>query len=336
MNKFIVAIAAFSIFSACGGDGTNPFDDEEEEEIVDPVPGRTMPPGTANPSPNSSIFRSEPTTGGQVGDGMAQDITYNAANDTFTVDNLAFDGDNIYALTTINKFGAFDVYEAAAQYTDPVNGSVINQFRHRLIYGISASKNTQFAIVRTGAYLGYGFGGFIYQRNNSVTLPTTGQAHYEGKTQGIRDFGNSGGLEFTTGDITIDIDFEDFNATNGLRGDAVRGRISNRRIYDTNGTDITATVLTRIETENNITLSAIPTATFVISPGVMDDNGEILGAMQSNYIDSQGNVKTFETGNYYAIVSGDDAGEIVGIFVLQSTIDPIGDVRETGGFIVYR
>ena len=345
MNKFTIAIAAFSVVSACGGDGTNPFTEPVEEVLPDPDDGtpiggdRTLPPGTASPTPDHSIFRSEPTTG-HDGDGMAEGISYNAEDDTFTVDNLAFDGDNIYARgdpdVRVGSLGPYAVYEAASQYTDTANGRVINQFTHRAIYGISSSANTQFAIVRTGAYFNYGFGGFIYQRNGKVTLPSSGQGVYSGTVAGMRDFGATGGLEFTTGDIQIAIDFEDFNAQTGLRGDAVRGQITNRRIYDINGADITDTVLTRIEDENEITLNAIPTATFVISPNAMDDNGEILGTIESYYVDSTNEVQNFETGNYYALVSGDNAEEIVGIIVLESSIDPIGDVRETGGFIVYR
>lgn len=339
MNKFIIAIAVFGVLSACGGDGTNPFDEETEEEEEDDGTGidgdRDLPPGTASPTPDDSIFRSEPTTG-HAGDGLADGISYNSTDDTFTVDNLPFDGDNTYARgTAVGSLGPYAVYEAASQYTDPTTGTVINQLSHRAIYGISTSTNTQFAIVRTGAYLDYGFGGFVYQRNNSVTLPTTGQAGYAGTVSGIRDFDGAGGLEYSTGDIQVAIDFEDFNEDTGLYG-GVRGEITNRRIYDINGTDITNTVLTRIEDENEITLTSIPTAHLLVSNGAMDENGEILGSMASYYTNSSGDVDTFETGNYYAIVSGDNAEEIVGIIVLETSIDPIGDVRETGGFIVYR
>ena len=183
----------------------------------------------------------------------------------------------------------------------------------------------------------YGFGGFIYQRENSVTLPTSGQAIYSGVMAGMRDFNGSTGLEYTTANVQIAIDFDDFNETTGGRGDAVRGRISDRVIYDINGNDITADVISRIEVDNNVTLGAYPVATFTIQPGVLDENGEILGTVQSFYTDSAGQTAIFEEGNYYAIVSGDDAEEIVGVVVLETTLDPAAtSVRETGGFIVYR
>jgi hypothetical protein len=352
MNKLILTIAVLSVLSACSGDGTNPFDDTTDEETTDDtgddttddtgddgtaIDGdRVLPPGSTSPTSDDSIFRSEPTTGNN-GDGQAEGISYNSTDDTFTVDNLAFDGDNVYARgASIGSLGPYSVYEADSQYPDSATGTPINQLSHRAIYGVSGSTNTQFAIVRTGAYAQYGFGGFIYQRNNGVTLPDSGQASYSGTVAGIRDFNETGGLEFTTGDITIDIDFDDFNETAGLRGDAVKGHITNRKIYDIDGVEITDTVLARIGVENNITLSAIPTANFVIGPGVMDDNGEILGTINSYYTNSSGENAIFESGNYYAIVAGDSAEEIVGIVVLESSVDAIGQVRETSGFVVYR
>ena len=128
-----------------------------------------------------------------------------------------------------------------------------------------------------------------------------------------------------------------FDETTGSRGDAVSGTITNRRIFDIAGADITSDVLTRIETSEGITLRSYPTATFKVGPGVMDDNGEILGEVNSYYTDGTGAIQEFETGNYYAIVSGNNAKRIVGVVVLENSVDPIADtVRDTSGFIVYR
>jgi len=136
--------------------------------------------------------------------------------------------------------------------------------------------------------------------------------------------------------VQIAIDFDDFNPTTGGRGDAVSGSLTNRTIYDTNGTDITNDVINRINTDNNLTLSSIPVATFNVGPGNLDDNGEIIGTLTSRYTDANGESQVYESGNYYAIVSGDNAEEIVGVVVLENTIDPVAStVRETGGFIVY-
>ncbi|MBK8440173.1 MAG: hypothetical protein IPL38_12055 [Rhodobacter sp.] len=58
------------------------------------------------------------------------------------------------------SLGPYQVYEAAAVVNDPLTLRPIPQFQHRLIAGVSTSGQTEFAIVRTGAYAGYGFGGF--------------------------------------------------------------------------------------------------------------------------------------------------------------------------------
>ncbi|MEL0436345.1 hypothetical protein [Phycobacter sp. K97] len=344
MNKITGAFIAALALSACGNG--NPFTEETTDSGADSgtdtgsgIDSNGRPPGTASPSASVAIFRREGTSTEDAyrGNGYATDISYNSTSDTFSVDNLAFDGDGTYARgTAVSSLGPFAVYEADAQYTDINDSEAINQFTHRAIYGVSTSGNTQFAIVRTGAYADYGFGGFIYQRDNAVTLPSSGQAQYNGALAGVRDFNGSGGIEYTTADVQIAIDFDDFNPTTGGRGDAVSGSLTNRTIYNTNGTDITNDVINRINTENNLTLSSIPVATFDVGPGNLDDNGEIIGTLRSRYTDANGDLQTYESGNYYAIVSGDNAEEIVGVVVLENTIDPAaGTVRETGGFIVY-
>lgn len=348
MKPYYVALAALLVLSACG-DGTNPFSDPvgddtggdtgDGTDTGTPIDSdRVVPPGTASPSPDVGIFRSEPTSTDDAyrGNGFAQGISYDATDDTFTVDNLGFDGDNTYARATpFGNLGPFAVYEADDIFPDSFDGEPITQFTHRAIYGVSTSGNTQFAIVRTGAYFDYGFGGFVYQRDNDVTLPTTGQAQFHGKLAGLRDYLGRGGLEYTTGDVEIAIDFDDFNDTTGTRGDAVRGYVTNRQIYDLNGTEITDDVIERFNDANSTTLTSVPSLVFNVGPGALDDNGEIIGTLASYYTTSGGDVETFETGNYYAIVSG-DADEIVGVIVIESDLDPTAaGVRETGGFIVY-
>lgn len=346
MKPYYVALAALLALSACGSGG-NPFDDTEETEDGDDTgdtgdaidSDRVVPPGTESPSAAVGIFRSEATSTEDpyTGNGYAQSISYDSENDTFSVDGLGFDGDNTYARSTpYGNLGPFAVYEGDQIYHDSYDDEVIAQFNHRAIYGVSDSGNTQFAIVRTGAYVGYGFGGFVYQRDNEVTLPTTGQAQFTGKMAGLRDYNGAGGLEYTTGDVEIAIDFDDFNDTTGTRGDAVRGYISNRQIYDLNGVEITDNVINRINEENDAALTAIPTLVFDVGPGALDDNGEIIGTLNSWYVNSSGEADIYESGNYYAIVSG-DAEEIVGVIVVENNIDPASSdsVRETGGFIVY-
>lgn len=340
----------------CGG-GDAPFGEDSGTDGGTGTGGGTgdgggivregLPPGTPSPSPNSRIVRSEPTEseGGKTGDGSATGIRYDGATDVFTVDGLAFDGGNRYArgenVSSLND--EFAVYEAFQQFPDSSNSDPINQFTHRAIYGVSRNLDaegnpaTQFAIVRTGAYIPYGFGGFVYQREGSVDLPSNGQAIFNGKSAGLRDYDGGGGLDYSTANVQIAIDFDGFNASSGVRGDAVRGTFSDRRVYDLSGADITDTIVSRINSKNDASIAGIPDARFEVGPGVIDPNGEIIGSVFSNFVDDNGRVREYEAGKYYAIMSGDDSNEIVGVLVTENTaeLDNV-TVRDTSGFIVYR
>ena len=328
----------------CGG--TAPFGEPEttedtsggtttEETITS---NRALPPGTASPQPDTTIFRKEPVS--DEGNGFATGIAYNAENDTFSVDNLPFDGgeDTPYIRgQAVSSFGDYAVYEAVNQYPDSLNGSPIGQFRHRAIYGVSRSGNTEFAIVRTGDYVNYGFGGFVYERNGTVTLPTSGQASYRGQGAGLRDYGGRGGLEYTSSDVEIAVDFDDFNADTGRYEGAVNGILTNRRIYGLNGDEITNDVLARINVSQDASLTAIPTAVFTVSTNALDSNGEITGTLSSRLINNSGVFVQFESGTYYGILSGDEAEELVGIIVTETSLDPNAtSVRDTTGFTIYR
>lgn len=305
---------------------------------------RTVPPGTASPTPARGIFRREPTSTENFGDGATQSITYNAQADSFTVQGLAFDGGNTYTRgTQVSSLGPYAVYEAASLYPDSVTNTAINQLTHRAVYGVSTSGDVGFAIVRTGAYVGYGFGGFIYQRNGSVTLPTTGQATYTGEYAGLRDFNGAGGLEYARGTMTVDIDFDAFTAQTGAARAGVKGSVVNREIYNAAGQNITRDILDALEAEHGLQYSALPAIIFEIGPDVMDSNGEIVGKVSNSLPTSTGSI-AFETGSYYAILSGDvtqgGADNIVGIIVTESTADERFNgsvtVRETGGFVLGR
>lgn len=331
--------------TACGGSSTtNPITgggagsgsvDSGDADTEDDNSGFnadiTPPPGTADPTPGNSITRTEPTADGQ-GDGFVTTVSYDGTADTFSVDNLAFDGVGAYArddeVPGNNAVFPFAVYESPAQTTDFLTGTQIPQFQHKAIYAVSASGQSKFAIVRTGGYLDYGFGGFLYQRDGAVTLPTEGQARFTGGYMGLRDFDGQSGLEYTVGEMLIDIDFSDFND-----GAAVRGGVTDRRIFDTAGNEITQDVLDAINTANGTSLTELPVIVIDVTNGAVTVNGEATGTVQSTVAGS-----TFEEGKYYAVISGTDASEVVGIVAVTSE-DPRTDgvtVRETGGFIVTR
>ncbi|MFC6638732.1 hypothetical protein GV827_02505 [Sulfitobacter sp. JBTF-M27] len=321
-----------------GNDATDP-DTGVEGDDGTITSDRTIPPGTASPSPDETIFRKEALDGAS-GNGFAEGVRYNSADDTFFVDNLPFDGstDAPYIRgVAVGSLGDYAVYEAVDQYPDSLNGSPINQFRHRAIYGVSQSGQTEFAIIRTGDYVGYGFGGFVYERNGTVNLPTTGQALYNGKGAGLRDYVNLGGLEYSTADVQIALDFDDFNADTGRYEGAVDGFLFNRRVFDLAGNEITNDIIGRLNEGNNASLTAIPTAVFTISTNALDGNGEIVGELTSRFANDAGQAVEYEEGQYYGIISGENADEIVGIIVTESSVDPSAEtVRDTTGFTIYR
>ncbi len=331
MSRYALPLAALLALASCDGAAII------KAGTPDPDLTTELPPGTTNPTASRGIKRYEAET--TDGSGYAQDFTYNAAADTFTVDNLAFDGDNTYtrltALGALNP-GPFRVYEGPASTPDSVTGAAIPQFLHRAILGTSTSGEVEFAIVRTGSYVNYGFGGFVYSRKGKVTLPlpSTGQARFEGDYLALRDFTGRSGIEYATGDMTVDIDFADFND-----GRAVKGSVSNRKVYDVNGTDITAQVVAGMQdTFDNPAISVLPTLVFAVGPGHVDNAGEIAGDLASHVRNGDGQDELYESGNYYALLSGEGVDEVVGIIVVTAEDARYKNVtvRETGGFILTR
>jgi len=314
MRKPMTAMAAVFVFTACDG---NPFATPTTTTTTTTTTtpttvtlgGATLPSGTgstATPSAGGAIARYET-------DGEAQDVTYDAVTDTITIDNLPFDGTGVFDLddvlpTLVAGPNGFQVYE---------NNNASPRRAYKAITGVSASGETSVTVVQTGDYQGFGFGGFAYSRNGSVTLPTTGQATYTGDYAGIRVFNGAGGLQYTTADATLEVDFEDFNAT-----DAVEGRLTNRQYFDQAGNLI----------------GTLPT--LILATGSISDAGEIGGTAGSQVL-AGGTLAAFETGTYYAVLSGDPADEMVGVIVLAGN-DPNDvldgganvTVQETGGFIV--
>lgn len=352
MKRSLSAVAALALLGACNG--TQPFFDGENAPWINaPDEGsfaEELPPAEEAPAPTRRIQRYEAEN--DSGGGYARDIRYNEGDDTFYVNNLAFDGENTYQRgTAIPSLaaGAFNVYDAEITVNDYLTGNAIDQIEYRAIYAESTNTATdddgnvvprsRFAIVRTGDYSGYGFGGFVYMRDGAVSLPpdnTTGQAGFTGKYAGLRIFDGISKMELTEADIKIDIDFDDFDANN-----TVKGRLYNRAAYNPDGT---AVVLGDDYDAGELPYGDLP---FVIAEGVdnFNEDGEMFGSVRNTRLDlNSGTQVEYETGKYYGIMAGDlndpaDGGEIVGIIVIDS-FDPRDgiekQVQETGGFIVYR
>lgn len=348
MSRHLIAVLALAALSACG-DG-QPFFEEPDDGTGGGGGGGgcaicgdpDLPPGTEEPSVSGGIERFEGLdgdpeyTGDNEDGGFVQTVSYNAADDTFTVDNLAFDGENVYQRgTAVGTMGGYAVYEGDEITRDSLTGAIIGQFDYRAIYGVSTNTvvvngetvpMSQFAIVRTGSYIPYGFGGFLYERNGTVTIPTSGQALYTGDYAGMRVFTNRGGLEYTRADIEIAIDFNDFNAGNG-----VRGQLTNRQAFDIDGN-----VIPLGTGDDDLQL---PTVVFEVGPGVMTDSGEIsAGVVSTIFNPDTGALDVYEEGTYFGILGGPNANEIVGIIAMESEDPRFSGVtaQETGGFIVYR
>jgi hypothetical protein len=322
MKHFALPMVAVSLLGACN------FSLQSNNDINNVVLNNT---GTESAS--QSIERYEQLDGS--GGGYAEAISYDATTDTFKVDNLPFDGNNGYARgTAVSDLGPFMVFDGDATQKDPLDNDVIDQFLHRAIYGISTSGDVEFGIVRTGEYADYGFGGFVYLRDGGVTIPTKGQANYDGKYAGLRVFSGNTGIELTEADANLAVDFRDFNT-----GYAIKGTIYNRVAYDKDGGVLT--------TAGDVLSGEVhlPDIKFKIAPGVMSDNGIIQGQLASYALDTDGITREFEAGNYYGVMAGANGDEIVGVIVVESKDPRFGDpfnstndvfVQETGGFIVYR
>lgn len=216
--------------------------------------------------------------------GFLSSVSYDSDSDTLIVDGLGFDGANTYSRgSPIDQLASYQVYEADITATDALTGDPINQITpYRAVYGVSANNldtgepRTSFVIVRTGGYVDYGFGGYIYARNGDTVIPTSGQAQLTGDYAGIRTFSGTGGLELTQGDVEIAIDLRDFN-----ENDAVRGTIDNRTAFASDGSSISLGGTDQL---------VLPPLLFVIEGSGTDllESGEFSGALNNSIIGDTG------------------------------------------------
>jgi hypothetical protein len=335
MSGYRGALLAVFLLAACDG---NPFAPPAPEPVGDTTVSTL--PGTTAPRAGAPISRYETFSADGNGYVKDTDISYDADNDEFHVNNIAFDGNNTYRSAQVTfvgtgkpsgTLGDFAVYESVA-----VPGDQSPTLQYRALRGVSSTGATQFAVVRSGAFTEYGFGGFVLSRNGSVVLPTTGRAMYEGSYSGLRDFSGQGGLEYVTGTMELAIDFDDFD-----QGAGVVGTVRNRQIFDIAGNNITDDFLTALAYDPLDPLTkpaALPILQFYLGPGTMDKNGELEGNVRSQQDNGDLAASDYEDGKYYAILAGDNASEVVGIIVVTSTDPRLSDItaRETGGFVLYQ
>lgn len=368
MTRILFLILCLGFVAACDSGGGDVLKTPTEDGGEDPDTGvggddgapieseRNLPPGTESPVPSAAIFRREEPDD-ELGNGFVRFVSYNSDEDTFFVEGLAFDGNqpegDEFSRATPGSLGErFDIpgaryslYEQPEWFPDSVTGTPIRQFQHRALYGVSDTGETEFAIVRTGQYINYGFGGFIYQRNGGVVLPAEGQGTYQARYGAIRDFDGRGGLEYADGRAEINIDFSGFrgNCVQRECDNAIQGTILERRLFNTLGEDITLAYLDALSAANGgVTLTEMPVISFKIGPNVADANGELFGTAFTSSREAALDSGLEDDGSYFAILAGDHTaqpgGEIVGVVVIEND-DPRQQgvtVRETGGFIAVR
>ena len=214
----------------------------------------------------------------ETGAGFAEDFTLDGDDDTLTIDNLAFDGFNVYTrgantpVPKLSDIGTIAVYHGDETVPDFLTGTPVPQFvPHVALYEESAvtiagdedgdpadQPRTSFAIVRTGTYSDVpNPGGFVYQRAGDVVLPDTGQATFSGDYGALRIYDELDQLEIIEGDITINIDFDDFNELDG-----VAGVVTNRQAFDQFGN--------ALPTTNEIDRAGLPADVIQLPPVVFD------------------------------------------------------------------
>lgn len=398
-----ISLAMMALLAACDGSQPiifpgdalaaeeNPAEDRTEDEAggsdpetsaVAPTIDEVLDEGTllvdlsASRDSRGDIARTEARDGSG---GFAEEFLVDESSDTLEIDNLAFDGLNVYTRgantspARLSDVGSIAVYHGDLIVPDSLTGTPVSQaVPYVALYDESdviitdpipadatpaeiaaiqaaARPRTSFAIVRTGFYVGYGFGGFGYERAGDTVIAETGQATFSGDYGGLRVLDQLPELLVTQGDISIDIDFDDFNNGAGLKG-----AITNRQAFTPEG-DVfpTFTGLNRADIDladypgvtDSLAIVQLPDVNFVVRGGgeTIKSNGEISGEIRSRYVNpTSGRVEVYEDGFYYGIIAGDttagDGGEIVGIIKIESPDSRfIGmGAQETGGFIATR
>lgn len=401
MTRIPFSLALLAVLAAC--DNAQPLifpDDETEvneaEEVTEEETSGSDPSSSAVPPTideildegtlqvnlsasrrdRGDISRTEARDGSG---GFAEDFIVDETEDTLQIDNLAFDGLNVYtrgANTTpprISDLGTIAAYHGDLTVPDFLTGAPVEQaVPYVALYDESdvivmdaipagatpaqiaaiqaaARPRSSFTIVRTGEYVGYGFGGFAYERAGDTVIASTGQATFDGDYGALRVVDEFPELLVVQGDVQIDIDFDDFNSGAGLKG-SITGRqayTAEGNIYPTfNGINRAnidpATLPPGFLVGDVVQLPDLP---FVVRAGgeTIKNDGEISGEIRSRYANpTTGTIEDYEDGFYYAIIAGDttagDGGEIVGVIKVESPDSRFLGVnaQETGGFVASR
>lgn len=250
------------------------------------------------------------TTGGVVdlseqnSDLTANSVTYNAASDTITINNIPFDdGDNEYIRITTEAFAnGYDAYQS-----DPAPGS--NEDQYFAIFRRSDSGQSQVAATTSEEYVGFGFGGAVAQRLGSApNLPSSGVYTYSGEYGAVRTVldanGASDRVEYVTGDAELVADFGDFDNIG-----AVGGTIENRVLYD----------------EAGLPVGNLDGFISLVNGNIDFANGSIEPAQA---VEFDGTRVQRATGNWTGVFAGPNGEEISGILFVDGL-----EAREVGTMV---
>lgn len=198
--------------------------------------------------------------------GEVNSVSYDAVNDTLTLNNLVgVAGNNVYSRAPTLDRNGFRAYQ---------NNSGFNSYV--AFYNESASGKTYAGAVGTGDYANYGYGGAFYGAKGAVSLPTSGVAVYTGNYAAIRVYeANTLGQNygFADGVAQVSVDFNDFDVGGGI--DSV---IFGRNAYDSNGNALGALpALSGTTTTVTGGNSKFTTAVTEINPGGSAGTGTLEG-----------------------------------------------------------
>jgi hypothetical protein len=234
-------------------------------------------------------------------------VSYNAATDTLTLNNIPFDDpNNAYERIATEAFtNGFDAYQSA-----PAAGS--QELQYFAVFRRSDSGRTQVAAAGTGTYISFGFGGAGAQRLSvNPSLPNTGIYTYAGEYAGVRTTivpgAPSNTVEYVTGDADLAADFNDFDVVGNV-GNAVGGTIENRQVYDTDG----------------VLIGALAGYLTLANGSIDRSTGTILSSTVSEVVGGT----IVRSGNWNGVLAGPGGTEIAGVLFVEGD-----DIRETGGFI---
>ncbi|WP_417248066.1 hypothetical protein [Celeribacter sp.] len=249
-------------------------------------------------------------------------VTVRDNGDTLTIEGMPFDGDDSYVrLTsgsntgTAGQNGKFFLYEnAESTQTDPVGGSTIDQFYYIALHQSKNVGDDRVYVTIVGGDQSSDsipLEGFVYGRTGGVVMATANQGKWTGDYAAVRTFHDTDMLDYVSGFMELEIDFEELNSAG-----AIRYVISDRQVFDINGDPIGSLDPIGVFAEN----------------GALDAQGEFQA--DANDIEITGTV----TGNatIQGMLAGDDAEVAVGTVVMEYDEATNGSVVETGGFILDR